>query len=537
MEALEQAHAYFQAAAFHGTEQVRELPSPAQATEAADHGGIGAEIQQVRSALRGEFPAQSGEAESLEGIGPNADDGGEAALPMQASREDFLAAARRAARKASSEPADERAELIRPAVRARAASGDRRGTGSRPVTGLVVATLAVVLAVGIGLTTYSIYRGTLKSPLSVEGSVLAPAAEHSALGLDDESIVEGAPAGGGDVDAQANREATASGSSETPDNVPEIVIDDLPVAPSVPDVDNESPRSRTVTGLPGGIMLDTGSVASTEDIARIHRQRSLAQLSTSLGAAQAGVASIPAALIPQSAPSSPAVTTPQSRQSGAGNRIMPPASVGPLSLRLAAANGDPSAEFEVAVRLAEGRGVNQDLKEAVNWYQRSAARGFAPAQYRLGTLYERGIGVDADRGRAMAWYRSAAEKGNLKAMHNLAVLNASADPANFRVAAHWFAEAAARGLGDSQYNLAVLFETGRGVDRDLKQAYMWFALAARGGDKEAVRRRDRVKLMLDAAQLKSAEALVRSWKQATADPLVNDARAAGEAWKQRETQS
>jgi len=528
MEALEQAHAYAQAAAFHGVDYARALPGPTPESNAADIDGIGAEIQHARHELSSEFPAQSA-SETPEDSRPGPASGAaEAVSPLNASREDFLAAARRAARKASSQAADS-SDPVRPAMRRRAASGAQGGTGSRPVTRLVVTTLAVVLAVGIGLTTYSIYKETLI--LSPERNLIAPGAEHSAVDSDGEDMIEGAPAGGGSVDAPANREAAAPGSSNSLENVPEVIIDDLPVAPNVPDVDNETPRSRTVTGLPGGIMLDTRSTASPDDIARSHQQRTLAQLSTSLGAAQAGAVSIPAALIPQAGDSSPVL----GRQSG--NRIMPPAAVGPLSLRLAAANGDPSAEFEVAVRLAEGRGVKQDLKEAVSWYQRSAARGFAPAQYRLGTLYERGLGIDADRGRAMAWYRSAAEKGNLKAMHNLAVLSASSSPANYRGAAHWFGEAASRGLGDSQYNLAVLFETGRGVDRDLKQAYMWFALAARGGDKEAMRRRDRVKLMLDAAQFKSAEALVRSWKQVATEPLVNDARAAGEAWKQREGQS
>ncbi len=83
---------------------------------------------------------------------------------------------------------------------------------------------------------------------------------------------------------------------------------------------------------------------------------------------------------------------------------LPPVTVGPLSLRLAAANGDPSAEFEVGVRLAEGRGTAQNLEEAVRWYQRSAARGFAQAQYRLATHLERGFGTKKDIGRARIWY-------------------------------------------------------------------------------------------------------------------------------------
>ena len=189
---------------------------------------------------------------------------------------------------------------------------------------------------------------------------------------------------------------------------------------------------------------------------------------------------------------------------------MPAATVGPLSLRLAAANGDPSAEFEVGARLAEGKGTAQNFKEAAKWYQLSADHGFAQAQYRLGTLYERGLGLKPDRAQALAWYRRAADQGNIKAMHNLAVLSAnqSDQSPDYATAAHWFEEAAKRGLADSQFNLAVLYENGLGVTRDMKQAFMWLSLAARDGDNEAVRRRDILRGKLTAEEIAAAEQMI-----------------------------
>jgi len=293
---------------------------------------------------------------------------------------------------------------------------------------------------------------------------------------------------------------------------PGIIIEDPPaLGPATPVPDDQKRNTRTAIPLPGSI-VDHG-VLSIGDF---------------------GTSSSPAAYTPDDAGPVQAPSLPS--QKPQASNLMPPAAVGPLSLRLAAANGDPSAEFEVALRFDEGRGVERNLTEAVTWYQRSASRGFAPAQYRLGTLYERGLGVPMDRGRAMAWYRSAAEKGHVKAMHNFAVLVANGASSDFKTAAYWFEEAAARGLVDSQYNLAVLYESGHGVERDLKQAYKWFALAARGGDQEAARRRDRVKWMLGASELKTAEAMVQSWKPKPSEPTVNDVRTAGELWKLREKQ-
>jgi localization factor PodJL len=215
---------------------------------------------------------------------------------------------------------------------------------------------------------------------------------------------------------------------------------------------------------------------------------------------------------------------------------LPPATVGPLSLRLAAANGDPSAAFEVGARLAEGKGTSQNFQEAMTWYQKSAAQGFAQAQYRLGTLYERGLGTKADLARAQMWYQRAAEQGNVKAMHNLAVLSAgrSAGSPDYMTAARWFEGAADYGLSDSQYNLAVLFENGLGVAKDPVQAFKWYALAGRGGDAEATRRRDALKSQLTADQRLRGEEAVANFNPKRTALLINDARAAGEDWKKRQ---
>ncbi len=214
---------------------------------------------------------------------------------------------------------------------------------------------------------------------------------------------------------------------------------------------------------------------------------------------------------------------------------MPPALVGPLSLRMAAAKGDKSAAFEVATRFAEGRGIKQDFKQAMTWYQRSATKGFAVAQYRLGTLYERGLGTPVDAARARIWYKRAAEQGNVKAMHNMAVLSAGngQTPPDYVGAAKWFRDAAERGLADSQFNLGVLNENGLGIPKDAKSAYVWFSLAARGGDAEAARRRDGLLATLDANTLKLADEQVRGWRARAVDTKVNDARVAGDQWRQQ----
>lgn len=202
-----------------------------------------------------------------------------------------------------------------------------------------------------------------------------------------------------------------------------------------------------------------------------------------------------------------------------------PAALGSQALRAAAVAGNPTAQYEIAHRYATGKGVKKDMNKARIWYQKAASRGFALAQYRLGTLYEKGLGVKKDLGAARIWYKRAANKGNRKAMHNLAVLNAeggiNGNKPDFKKAAQWFRKAAELGLTDSQFNLAILSERGLGVPQSRIDAYKWFALAARNGDKDATNRLETIANQMDSKTLVKARMAVKSWKPAPVNLSAN----------------
>ena len=199
-----------------------------------------------------------------------------------------------------------------------------------------------------------------------------------------------------------------------------------------------------------------------------------------------------------------------------------PSAVGTPKLRQAAAAGDAFAQFEIATRFAEGKGVAQDHGQAFAWYERAATRGLAAAQFRLAAYFERGVGVEPDKERAKVWYSRAADQGYVRAMHNLGVLTVGTGErqADYPAAARWFRQAADRGLADSQFNLAILHENGRGVQKDLQEAYKWFALAARSGDGVAARRLEQVRARLAAAELDAAEQKLAAWSPVASEPVT-----------------
>ncbi|WP_342643974.1 hypothetical protein [Rhodoligotrophos ferricapiens] len=193
-----------------------------------------------------------------------------------------------------------------------------------------------------------------------------------------------------------------------------------------------------------------------------------------------------------------------------------PERVGSPALRKAAQAGDPAAQFIVATELLEGDGPSE-ATVAMRWFQKAAAQGLAPAQYRLGMMFERGTGVPASLATARIWYLRAAEKGNVKAMHNLAVAYAGdgQETPDYAQAARWFAAAAEYGIRDSQYNYGVLLEKGLGVPQNARKAYFWLAVCARAGDKEAAQRADALKSQFAARELAEIDAAVAQWRPRT----------------------
>lgn len=212
-------------------------------------------------------------------------------------------------------------------------------------------------------------------------------------------------------------------------------------------------------------------------------------------------------------------------QLGGGESLgMPPALIGPYSLRIAAARGDVRAGYEVARRFSYGLGVPKNAEQAIKWYMQGASKGFAPSQYRLATYYERGRGIEKNLGRAKVWYQRAAMLGNVKAMHNLAVISTTLEKedTDYKTAIYWFKHAANRNLADSQFNLAILYQNGVGLKKNLVESYKWFSLAARQGDIDAAARRDKIEKSLKKEELLLASQLLQKWKPLAIDRQANN---------------
>lgn len=91
--------------------------------------------------------------------------------------------------------------------------------------------------------------------------------------------------------------------------------------------------------------------------------------------------------------------------------------------------------------------------------------------------------------------RAYAEEGYAEAQYYLGLMydDGKGTERDAALAAEWYRKAAKQGIAAAQSNLGAMYETGDGVQTDHIQAEKWYRLAAEQGDEEAQRRLDELK--------------------------------------------
>lgn len=160
--------------------------------------------------------------------------------------------------------------------------------------------------------------------------------------------------------------------------------------------------------------------------------------------------------------------------------------------RLASDQSYLRAKVDLAWMYRQGRGVAQNDREAVRLYREAAEAGHVDAQLRLAYMYRLNKGVEKDENnlkKAYDIYRELASK-NAEAQYQLGrlyFLNLGV-PSHHDINAEalkWFKKAAEKENLDAINGLGVLYEFGRGVEKDLHAALRYYVLAADMGNSQA----------------------------------------------------
>ncbi len=156
--------------------------------------------------------------------------------------------------------------------------------------------------------------------------------------------------------------------------------------------------------------------------------------------------------------------------------------------RKAAGQGDVKAQGNIAFLYESGLGVSRDYKEAAKWYRKAAEKGDARAQASLGFLYFNGLGVEKNSLEAIKWTSRAITKKDLRAQKNLEAMikeDGFGTSREYRKLAREFLVKDRQTSSDVLNALGLMYQYGKGVDRNKDEAKKWFKLAISKGNARA----------------------------------------------------
>ena len=166
--------------------------------------------------------------------------------------------------------------------------------------------------------------------------------------------------------------------------------------------------------------------------------------------------------------------------------------------------GDPVAQYSLGKLFERGGGaIEQDFAKAARWYRVAASQGIAAAQNNLALMHAQGRGVDRNVKQAIDLWLSAADRNHPMAQYNLglAFFRGEGVQKDEREAAGWFRRAADAGLSDAQYAMGQMNRLGRILSKDEAKALAWYERAASQGHREAKKQSQ----LLQAAGIESQD--------------------------------
>ncbi len=138
--------------------------------------------------------------------------------------------------------------------------------------------------------------------------------------------------------------------------------------------------------------------------------------------------------------------------------------------------GNRAAINDIGASYEYGNGVDKNDKLAYEWYMKAAYQGTKTAMYNVGLCYRLGRGIEENQEKAYEWYMKAAQKGQKSAQNEVAIYHNEgvAISKNPYEAYKWFRRGAISGDKHAKYNLAACYQKGNGTKVDYEKAFILY---------------------------------------------------------------
>lgn len=145
-------------------------------------------------------------------------------------------------------------------------------------------------------------------------------------------------------------------------------------------------------------------------------------------------------------------------------------------LEKAANQNNVDAQFKLAHSYRTGRGVASNTQKALYWYGRAADLGDLESQENLAAYYMRGDGIPRDTVKMLYWLTRAATQRNPKddTVQNATIKNAEGDTIIHTLTAVGYQNSAE--ISNLRYSLASMYFTGESLPKDSLKGYVWLLI-------------------------------------------------------------
>jgi TPR repeat protein len=266
------------------------------------------------------------------------------------------------------------------------------------------------------------------------------------------------------------------------DGMPAAVEASQEIAPLAPELSSSKPRTTAEDKADAAIVFHFGD-SLTQSGPKHRLLLPIAGLAVIAGAAIA--LSLPTGGSPANKPAAPKVSQSVGKDTSELDR-----------LRVAAQQGDSTAQLTLARKYRDGEGVERDEAQAVSWLQQAARLGNSDAQYELDNAYGEGSGVERDPILAYACYVLASANGNPASDEALRLLIPKLTDGQ---------------IAQVRSTIGEMYLQGRGTPVDYVAAYTWFKLAESAGSGDGQRLRAEVASKMTKQQIAAADRRADEW--------------------------
>jgi|SaaInlV_110m_DNA_1040235.scaffolds.fasta_scaffold01725_5 hypothetical protein len=160
-----------------------------------------------------------------------------------------------------------------------------------------------------------------------------------------------------------------------------------------------------------------------------------------------------------------------------------------------AEQGDAEGQYSTGLLYGLGRGTDLDMKQAVQWLEKSAEQGYKDAQNKLGLIYS-----NSNPEESAKWYRKSAEQGDAESQYKLAYMYYKGEGVlkDYTKVAYWYQKSAEQGYGPAQNILGMLYLKGEIVNKDNSKGKYWINKAYENSNSKTSRE---AKLIWDSLKL------------------------------------